>query len=126
MNDVFSKNSEAWGQYEYPPQIQFFKKKSELIGNKPNYNFDLCRLAMTIIEEIDKDKINNEFYDLLNHICTDKNGNNFCNMSDDFSLYINISKDSENGLPKDILNNKIFKCFRVNKRQFPHKSYYKI
>ena len=47
-------------------------------------------------------------------------------MSDDFSLYINISKDAINSLPRDILNNKIFKCYRVTKKQFPHKSYYKI
>ena len=126
MNNVFSKNSEAWGQYEYPSQVDFLKHNSELNGIKPSYNFDLCRLSMTIIEEINDKDINEELFNLLKHMCTDKNGNNYCDMPDDFSLYINISKDTINSLPKDILNNNIFKCYRVTKKQFPHKSYYKI
>ena len=125
MNDVFSKNSEAWGQYEHQPQVNYFIKKEKNIPNcKPSYYFDLCRLSMTILEE-NKNKIKNKnLLDLLNTICIDKFGNHYCDMNDDFSLYINISKNAINSLPIDILNNKIFKNFRVKKNKFPHKSYY--
>ena len=45
-------------------------------------------------------------------------------MDDDFSLYILISKNSENSIPIDILNNHIFKQFRIKKKDFPIKSFY--
>tara|TARA_Y100000287_G_C14095508_1_gene292530 strand:- start:147 stop:656 length:510 start_codon:yes stop_codon:yes gene_type:complete len=123
-NDVFSKNSEAYGQYYYPSQIRFHKE-NEKNKIQPNYNFDLCRLSMTILDELNKD-ISDKMMNLLNHMCTDKNGNNYCNMPDDFSLYINISKDAVNSLPIDILENNIFKNYRVTKKNFPLKSYYKL
>lgn len=125
MNDVFSKNSEAWGQYKYPPQIDHFTKKEKNIpSSEPSYYFDLCRLSMTILEESKYKIENKQLLDLLNHICIDKFNNHYCDMNDDFSLYINISKNARNSLPIDILNNKIFKEFRVKKNKFPHKSYY--
>ena len=123
-NDVFSKNSEAYGQYYYPSQIRFHKE-NEKNKIQANYNFDLCRLSMTILDELNKD-ISDKMMNLLNHMCTDKNGNNYCDMPDDFSLYINISKDAVNSLPIDILENNIFKNYRVTKKNFPLKSYYKI
>ncbi len=125
MNDVFSKNSEAWGQYQYPSQVSFLKTNTESNQIKPNYNFDLCRLSMTILDE-SEDKIKGSLLDLFIHMSTDRYGNNFCQMEDDFSLYIKISKDSIHSLPKDILNNEIFKKYKVIKKKFPHKSYYKI
>ena len=126
MNDVFSKNSEAWGQYKYPSQIKFMINDSDLDGTSPNYNFDLCRLSMTILDELDQSKLKTDLYKFLRLLSTDKNGDNFCDMPDDFSLYINISKNAVNSLPKDALSNKIFKRYRVSKKHFPTKSYYKI
>ena len=127
MNDVFSKNSEAWGQFYYPPQVNFltsFDKHTPQI--QPNYNFDLCRLAMTILEEINVDELNKNVYHFLNNMCIDRNGDNFCTMDDDFSLYNKISKNAINSKPTDIINNKIFKQYRVTKKNFPNKLYYSI
>ena len=42
-------------------------------------------------------------------MCNDNQGNNFCNMRDDFKLYIDIAKNACNSLPRDIILNKIFK-----------------
>ena len=67
-NDVFSRNGEAGGQYSYPHQVSFLKDKVNDRYNKigePNYNFDLCRLAMTILEEIQKDKLSNDMHEFL-------------------------------------------------------------
>jgi len=79
---------------------------------------------MTILDE-NKYKISNKsLLNLLNHMCIDKFGNHYRDMNDDFSLYINISKNAKNSLPVDILNHKIFKEYRVKKNKFPFKSYY--
>ena len=127
MNDVFSKNSEACGQYYYPSQVDFYNKKEKNIpSNKPSYNFDLCRLSMTILDELGDKNIDESILNLLNHMCTDKFGDNYRDMNDDFSLYINISKNSVNSLPIDILNHEIFKEYRVQKKNFPLKLYYKF
>ena len=123
-NDVFSKYSEAYGQYYYPTQVQFHNDLCD-IKVKSNYNFDLCRLSMTILDEI-TDKISNKLKQFLNNMCIDVNGDNFCEMDDDFSLYINISKNAINSLPSKILENNIFKPFRVLKKNFPKKSFYKF
>ena len=129
MNDVFSKNSEAGGQYNYPEQVHFLKemKNNKNIKSNPNYHFDLCRLSMTILEELQTDKIENKnILDFLKKLCVDKNGNNFCDMNDDFSLYICIAKGACHSLPREVLNNKLFKKYRVPKKQFPRKSFYQL
>jgi len=126
MNDVFSKNGEAGGQYYYPPQVKFHKEDELCQRIKPNYCFDLCRLSMTILDEIDMDKVSKKMLTFLNHICTDKYDNNFCDMEDDFSLYILIAKNAENSLPINIINKDIFKEYLVKKKKFPLKSYYSL
>jgi len=124
MNDVFSKYGEASGQYTYPNSVSFMKNNnSELIN--PNYSFDMCRLAMTILEDIHGD-VHDAIVDLLIHLCTDKNGDNYCEMDSDFNLYIKISKNSRNAVPKDIIQGNLFKIFRVKKNNFPKKTYYTI
>ena len=124
MNDVFSKYGEAGGQYYYPSQIKFHKEKRLEKKTNPNYSFDLCRLSMTILDEINLDKISQKILSFLKYMCTDKYNENYCQMEDDFSLYILISKNSENAIPFDILNKDIFKDYRVKKKNFPLKSYY--
>ena len=82
---------------------------------------------MTILEELQTDKIENKnILDFLKKLCVDKNGNNFCDMNDDFSLYICIAKGACHSLPREVLNNKLFKKYRVPKKQFPRKSFYQL
>ena len=128
MSGVFANYSEAGGQYQYPNQVDFYKNIKKNKGNdNPNYHFDLCRLSMTILEELQIDKVENkELTSLLKKLCLDKNGNNFCDKNDDFSLYICIANDACHSLPKNVIDNKIFKKYRVTKKHFPRKSFYQL
>ena len=125
MNDAFAKFGEAGGQYTYPSQVNFMKQKhKELI--QPNYHFDLCRLSMTILEDMNQSYFSNEIIQFLKNICIDKYNNNFCDMIDNFDLYINIAKNACNSLPRDIIMYDIFKKYRIKKKLFPRKSFYTI
>ena len=129
-NDVFSRNGEAGGQYSYPHQVSFLthdktKDKYDMIGD-PNYHFDLCRLSMTILEEIQPSVLTKELSILLNTMCTDKYGASFCERDDDFKLYISIAKDATNALPLTIVCDPCFNEYRISKKRFPNKSYYTL
>jgi hypothetical protein len=126
MNDVFSKLGEAGGQYSYPSQVDFLCKEEKEEEIKPNPHFDLCRLSMTILEEIDPNSYSDELLDFLIHICDDNRGENFCNMKDDFKLYMDIAKHACNSLPREIILHNIFKDYRVKKNVFTMKSYYTL
>ena len=64
--------------------------------------------------------------DFLKYTTTDKYGTRLDKENDDFSLYINISKNAENSLPTDILTNDFFNEYRVKKKLFPMKSCYSL
>ena len=51
-NDSFSNHGEAGGQYDYPNYLLFNNNNIY----KPNFNFDMCRLSITILESLDYDK----------------------------------------------------------------------
>jgi len=133
MNDVFSKFGEAEGQYTHPPQVSYLKTDlSNMVY--PSYHFDLCRLAITMIDEIrynhdddleDSDDYQ-DFLDFLKHLATDKHGTRLDKEEDNFNLYINISKDAENSLPRDVILNPFFHEYRVKKKQFPKSTYYSV
>lgn len=137
MNDAFSKYGEAEGQYKYSSSIPFMKS---FPGNEPSYFFDLCRLSITILDEVrenyedeidekyDEDIVNkyDELMEFLKYTTTDMNNNRLDKQEDDFSLYINISKYAKNSLPKDILTNDFFREYRVKKSSFPLKTCYSL
>lgn len=133
MNDCFSKYGEADGQYTHPPQVNFLNiKYDEFIS--PSYNFDLCRLAMTMIDEIrynHDDELEYEtnyinFLKFLKYLVTDKEGQRLDKLDDNFDLYIKIAKNSVNTLPKDVLVNPFFYEYRVKKKEFPKSTYYSV
>ena len=137
MNDAFSKYGEAEGQYKYSSSIPFMNPNK---GTNPSYSFDLCRLSITILDEVrdryedsvdtDNDETIIQKYDnlmdFLKYTTTDKYGTRLDKENDDFSLYINISKNAENSLPTDILTNDFFNEYRVKKKLFPMKSCYSL
>ena len=133
MNDVFSKYGEAEGQYTHPPQVSFLKTEYKDMVY-PSYNFDLCRLAITMIDEIrynHDDNLEDEgyyqnFLDFLKFLVTDKNGIRLDKEEDNFDLYIKISKDACNCLPREVIVNPFFHCYRVKKKQFPKSTYYSV
>ena len=111
FSDVFRKNGEAEGQYNYPYYNNLDKCKI-----KPNKSFDLSRLATTIIEHFDKDS---DLYKLLKLWCMDKHGNFLMDLEDDFNLYRTIAKYVKSAVPKNQINKLIFKKFIVNKSDIP-------
>ena len=61
MNDAFSKYGEAEGQYKYSSSIPFMNPNK---GANPSYCFDLCRLSITILDEVRdryEDRVDNEY-----------------------------------------------------------------
>ena len=125
LNDVFSKYGEAGGQYSYPPQVDFtLDDPGEII--EPNYHFDLCRLSMTILEEINTNKFSENIITFLHDICKNSVGESFCDMRDDFRLYMCIGRDACKALPREIILKEIFKEYRIKKSLFPRKSFYTV
>ena len=118
FNDVFSKYGEAEGQYTYPINCINYniEKKNNKDKHYPNYSFDLCRLATTMIEYIDDNDINKNLFNMLNKIATDCNGENLNEYEDSFNLYVKIARDSNKGIPKDLIGNKYFKEYRIKKK----------
>lgn len=124
MNDVFSRHGEAGGQYSYPSQITFSESQKKE-SHSPNYHFDLCRLAMTILEELPS-HASESLVAFLRDMCRNDKGENLCDMQDDFSLYIAIGQTANHALPRDILDSPTFHDYRVSKKVFPRKSYYTL
>lgn len=124
MNDVFSRNGEAGGQYSYPHQVNFLREKKES-SHKSNPHFDLCRLSMTILEEL-PDTSTQSMKDFLHSLCRNREGEDFSEMVDDFNLYIAIGQTANNSLPRDIIMDPIFDEYRISKKRFPRKSYYTL
>jgi hypothetical protein len=128
-NDAFQKHGEAEGQFESPYNYLNFTNNNN--NFKLNYNFDLCRLAITIIEVCNyNENIKNSKYEtflkFLYNLTLDKECNSFLDHADDFSLYISISKNAINSSPFRVIQNEIFKEYRVKKRDFPKKIYYHL
>ena len=126
FNDTFYKHGEAGGQYTYPKQVDFIKIINDNDIINPNYNFDLCRLSMTILEELNMNNYSDDLIQFLQNICLNNNNESFSDMEDNFSLYIKIAKTACNSLPHKIIFNKIFNNYRIKKKLFPRKSYFTI
>ena len=133
MNDVFSKYGEAEGQYTHPHQVSFLNINfKDMIY--PSYHFDLCRLAITMIDEIrynHDDELEDiddyqDFLDFLKYLVTDEDEQRLDKEDDNFDLYINISRKAKNSLPREVIMNSFFNGFRVKKKNFPKSTYYSV
>ena len=134
-NDVFSIYGDCEGQYNYPiSNIDLFLDDKNINNNniKPNFSFDMCRLTTSVLEEINENNIFKEkdenidnFMNLINLILKDKDNNNIYTdeLKNSFNLYINIAKNSCNGIPYNIINHKVFKKYKIPKKKFPKKYY---
>ena len=76
-------------------------------NKKFNLSFDLARLGTTINEYLCGNIELLETFKFVNSWCMDKHGNNFNNMDDDFSLYIQICEKARNAIIQK-MNTKIF------------------
>ena len=137
LNDAFSKYGEAEGQYQYSSSVPFMPIKD---GSEPSPYFDLCRLAITMLDEIrynyddEIDELNNDeleekyddLIDFLKFVATDQNGVRLDKEDDNFKLYVKISKDAKNSHPKEIITHDYFSDYRIKKNMFPKKLYYSL
>ena len=114
FSSAFDENGEAEGQYDYPQENSLDNCKT-----KPNYSFDLVRLATSIIEYVDPDT---DVYKLLKLWMTDKNNKFQINEEDSFDMYINIAKNMKNAVPHKQFNKKVFKQF-VTEKKIDRKNY---
>ena len=129
FNDTFDKHGEAGGQYTYPINKLLFKEGGNKDKIKPNYSFDLCRLAITIIDVCDIDKYldykeKQSFVNFLINLTLDDKGNSLSELKDDFNMYITISKDAAHAIPRKVIQNYIFNGYRIKKKSFPKKLFY--
>ena len=105
--------------------MMLYKKNKYKKDIQPNYSFDMCRLSTTILDEIDNGNI--ELYKFLTNIVIDKEENNiFETMTDSFDLYVDIAKNACNGIPHELIHDDIFKKYRIKKKVFPKRDYYRM
>jgi hypothetical protein len=117
--DSYQKHEDAYSQYNFGPCLQPNKPVVE-----PNYSFDLCRLACSMID-IFIDSYDPEtladltpFSKLLLHLCLDDNGyhilykNNREERYPNFTLYKMIARTVHLHTPQNILK---LECFELYK-----------
>lgn len=115
FSDVFKKNGDAEGQYNYP-----YHNNIDNCKIRPNFSFDLSRLSTTILEHFMEDS---PVFRLLKSWATDKHGQFLMNHEDDFNLYKIIAKDVVSAVPKDQLEKDLFTKFIVSKSNIPKNAF---
>jgi hypothetical protein len=120
-SNSFKKGGDAHTQYNCEP---FIDEKKPII--EPNYSFDLCRLACSIIDylidditKFDKTE-SNKITNLILEWCSGDNGenilykNNGLDRYHDFKLYKMIARKVHNHIPTKQLDNPIFKKYIIS------------
>ena len=121
-SDSYHKAGDAAGLYNIEPY--FNNKKPRL---EPNYSFDLCRLGCSlfdaIVEDIDEvDSIESPILKIITDWCKDDKGKNIMYKMNgeerypDFKLYKMIARLVHQHTPLNVLRNKHFSKFVVNKK----------
>ena len=79
--------------------------------------------SLIFLLNLDKSDKLEEFQNLLNLLITDKDGNIFYTGDRTFKLYITIAEKACNGIPKNIITNKIFNEYRISKKNMSNQFY---
>ena len=114
FNDVYNKDGDASGQYTYP---SLYKKKSSIV--KPNYNFDLSRLSVSILEDCNI-HLEKDLYKLLKKWVSYKKNKDVRNYKE-FDLYKAIARKIQNANPSEEIFNEIFSKYIIEKDKIPKK-----
>lgn len=139
--DAYAPGADAWGQYNFGPYMNHEEEKVT-----PNRSFDLCRLAVAILDTLWTDqpaeapgrklltrepgRTTNEtvspLWNLIWLWLTDKEGKNVLLAPDDterypqFDLYCAIARDVSNAVPAAQLTLPLFdRAFKVARREVP-------
>jgi hypothetical protein len=118
ISDSFSEQGDAATQYNTEPYFNASKPRIE-----PNYSFDLCRLACSMIDMLP----DTEEYEALNRViedwCTDDKGRNVVYKKNGeerypgFKLYKMIARTVHNHIPAMQLRRSVFQQFVVKKKK---------
>jgi hypothetical protein len=141
LPDAYAPGADAWGQYNFGP---YFTREEPKV--QPNRSFDLCRLAVAVLETLWPDKpadapgrkvLTREpgrttyetvspLWNLLWLWLTDKEGRNVLTSPDDterypqFELYCAIARNVTNAVPAQQLTLPLFdRAFRCARRDVP-------
>ena len=118
FSDVFKKDGDAEGQYDYP------YSNRELHGRRPpNPSFDLARLATTLYEYVSSDS---EMYDIFESWTTDNYGTCLLENEDSFELYLALSNNIKNAKPEEQLYHNIFKELICSHNETKKQKVYKL
>jgi hypothetical protein len=108
-SDSYNIKEDAYSQYNFGPCYNSSKPVIE-----PNYSFDLCRLACSMIDvfihDYDKIKGPTEFSKLLLHLCMDDSGSHILYKKNgderypDFKLYKMIARTVHQHTPENVLS----------------------
>lgn len=119
ISDDFLPNEDAGGQYNYGP---IYDKNYPKVT--PNYSFDLCRLAISLIAGLYDEEIpeKSKLYDLLFSWTLDDEGETVYESGEEeeekysgFKLYMKIASDCHNAVPRGQLEKDIFSGFEIDK-----------
>ena len=129
FNDSFEKHGEAEGQYSLPYNHLLYEDKNKKIF--PNFCFDLCRLAITILEVGNYQNNKNyhtkqKIVDFIYNLTLTKEGKSLYDLNDDFNMYISIAKHAFNSNTMTVIQHYIFNEYRIKKKKFPKKLYYSL
>jgi hypothetical protein len=126
-SDSFAVGGDAYTQYNFEP---FYNPKKPTI--MPNPSFDLCRLGCSIydfiIDDEDKEEEMDEFQQTIRRWCCDDNGKNVLYKSNgeerypDFKLYKMIARNVHKLVPKDELEQPVFKKYKMAKNKVKTKA----
>lgn len=115
-SDCFEEDGDAHTQYNFDPILN----KSKPIV-KPNYSFDLCRLACSIYDMIDDKTLSNDTaLGLILEWCIDDNGKHILYKKNgkerymEFKLYKMIARIVHNHTPEKVLQKEYFNKFEIN------------
>lgn len=120
-NNVYLSHNDCSGQYYYN-SYHSTNKNIKL----PNKSFDITFLITSILNFYEEEdiSISNEIFNYFINLLIDKNGKIINYNIQSFNLYEMISNNSIYGIPKNRLNDSIFKKFKVYKKDIGNNKIY--
>jgi hypothetical protein len=116
MSDSFADKGDAATQYNSEPFYDPLKKRID-----PNYSFDLCRLACSMVDVLPEDAAFKDLNALVNEWCTDDDGRHVVYKKNgeerypNFKLYKMIARTVHAHTPAAQLTRPMFQQYEVKK-----------
>lgn len=125
VSDSFSENGDATSQYNTEPFLDAFKERLE-----PNYSFDLCRLACSMVDMLPETEAYDQLNQLIDDWCSDDKGRNivYKRNGDErypgFKLYKMIARTVHKHVPLMQLRRPIFQQYIIKKKKLKNQTFF--